>query len=714
MKRRTSGERKPSDKLARQERADTETSLRKTIRAILLALFLWAAWSATYILYTSPDHVTVVLGEPSPRDIKAPHQVTYISEVKTEEARLAAASQIEDVYIGPDMEIARQQLHTLQNVTEYISAIRYDQFADKERKLELLREIPSPSLSPSILSKILGLTEDDWQGVITETLRVLDLVMREEIRSNQLVDARRRAQLFTTRTLSDEQQDVVMALVQSMILPNSILDAEQTIANRKIAGNAVEPVHWTIRQGESILREGEIVTDLALEKLQILDLLDSDIDWQKVVGTVLLCLAAVVALGLYIARSHPLLLSRPRREILLVLTLVASGAASHIAIPGHTLIPYLFPTAAAAMVVAILLDVQLAIVVSGIMAIMVGFDSGGSIELVVYSLVGSIIGGLTIWRMDQLGAFFRAIVYIALANVAVILGFRLRTHTYDAVGLLQLLGAGVLNAVLSSSLTFVAFSFVGRIFGIATSLQLLELARPTQPLFRQLLIKAPGTYHHSIVISNMAERAAEAIGADALLARVGSYYHDVGKIPRPYFFAENQSDGDNPHDKLDPKTSAEIVISHVSDGIELARKYRLPSRVCAFIPEHHGTTLASYFFRRATNESDGQDVREDDFRYPGPRPQSRETAIVMLADGIEAWVRANSPSTQAEMERVIRRVINDRLLSGQLDECDLTFKDLDSIRKAFVDILQGIFHPRIQYPEKVSRRNNRETNGPPK
>jgi putative nucleotidyltransferase with HDIG domain len=186
---------------------------------------------------------------------------------------------------------------------------------------------------------------------------------------------------------------------------------------------------------------------------------------------------------------------------------------------------------------------------------------------------------------------------------------------------------------------------LGRLFGIATSLQLLELARPTHPLFQQLLINAPGSYHHSIVISNMAERAAGAIGADTLLSRVGSYYHDIGKVIRPYFFAENQSDGENPHDKLDPKTSAEIIIAHTTEGLALAQKYRLPERVCAFIPEHHGTTLVTYFYRRASQEGD-PDLDENDFRYPGPKPQSKETAIVMLA-----WRAGSGPIAAARWPR---------------------------------------------------------------
>ncbi|MBC7257370.1 MAG: HDIG domain-containing protein, partial [Chloroflexi bacterium] len=230
------------------------------------------------------------------------------------------------------------------------------------------------------------------------------------------------------------------------------------------------------------------------------------------------------------------------------------------------------------------------------------------------------IGALLLMRVEQLSVFLRTMVYVALANVACILAFRLASQEYDALGLMQLLGAGALNAVSTVTIVFVTYAFAARLFGITTSLQLLELARPTHPLFRQLLIKAPGTYHHSIVISNMAERAAEAIGADTLLTRVGSYYHDIGKTLQPYFFAENQTEGENPHDALDPRTSAEIIISHVTKGLELAEKANLPDKVRAFIPEHHGTTLVTYFYRRANQEADGQEVDEAHFRYPGPKP----------------------------------------------------------------------------------------------
>ena len=566
------------------------------------------------------------------------------------------------------------------------------------------------TLPADIYGEILTLTQVEWRGVVTESLRVLDLVMRDEIRPAQLAETRRSAQRLVSHTLSPAQYDVVMALVQALVVPNSSYDAEQTTANRRETQSAVAPVHWVIREGESVLREGEIVTPLALEKLQMLGLRDEGLDWQDFVSSSLVYLVMVVATSLYVWRSNSRLLERPRREWLLLLVLVIVGISARLVVPGRTLVPYLFPAAAAAMVVALLLDVQLAMIVSVISALLVALNSNQGIELAVYMLLGSLISALIVWRMDQLGAFVRAMVYLALTNASVLVGLRLGSQNYDVVGLVQLMGAGVLNAMLSCSLAFVAFSFIGRAFGITTSLQLLELARPTHPLFRQLLIKAPGTYHHSIVVSNMAERAAEAIGADALLARVGSYYHDIGKTSRPYFFAENQSDGENPHDQAGPQDQRRDRHRAMHGGHGSGAQIPPARPVVTLSPSTTAPRLVTYFLPPGHPGERRQRGREEDFRYPGPKPQSKETAIVMLADSIEAWVRANRPATQAEMERVIRQVINDRLVSGQLDEWDLTLKDLDTIREAFISVLQGIFHPRIQYPERSMRRETRRSN----
>lgn len=674
-----------------------ETPLRKKVRAILLALLLWATCSATYI-FASPGHIRVTIGEPSPRDIKSPRQISYTSEIKTETARLEATANVQEVYTGPNPYIADQQIRLWQETAKEISSLRQEKDLEREKKIAQLEELLDNGISSDIASDILSLDEKAWQEVEQETPRMIDLIMREEIRPHQVAGARRRIQNLTTQALSDRERRIAVALAQAFIVPNSTLNVEETATRRKEAQEAVEPVQVTLRQGESILREGEIVSPLAMEKLRILGLLEMGTGWQEIVGVALLFLVIIVAISLYIVKRHPLLLHRPRRELLLVLILLIIGISARLTIPQHTLLPYLFPTAAGAMLVAILLDIDLAIIVSLISAIMVAFDSGASIELVVYASMGGIVGALTLWRMEQLGAFVRAGAYVSLVNVGIILGFQLNNQMYDTLGLVQLIFAGVANGVLSTSLAFVAFSLMGRLFGITTSLQLLELARPNHPLFRRVLTEAPGTYHHSIIISNMAERAAEAVGADPLLARVGSYYHDIGKTMRPYFFAENQSEGQNPHDKLDPKTSAEIIISHVEEGLILARKHKLPEKIRDFIPEHHGTMLVSYFYHQAQQENP-EKVDDKDFRYRGPKPQSKETAIVMLADSAEAAVRANRPPTQKDLEALIHRIVDERLMDGQLDECDLTLKDLDKIRHAFNTVLQGIFHPRIKYPE---------------
>ena len=667
-----------------------------------MAALVWLCWWGPALIFRSPNIITASLGEPAPRSLKAPRQITFVSDVKTQQARLAAARSIEDVYTGRDRDIAREQIRLLYDLIEEITAIREDPTLGQASRSSRLAAIDALPKSDKLRLSILLLTDDEWQGVMDEALRVLDLVMRDEVRPALLDEALSNAERLTTHTLTDSQYDVVVALVQAMVTSNSHYDQQETLAARRKAQNEVAPVHHTVMAGQSILREGELVDALAIETLDALGLLRKGVEWEDVVGYGVIYALIIIAVSMLVVRSNPLLLLRPRRELLYALILITVGVASRLAVPGRTLMPYLLPTAAAAMVVALLIDLDLAIAVAMVSAFLVAFD-GGSVAMGAYALIGGLIGALTMWRMDQLGSFVRVTLYLVMTNVAVLLAFSLVSHNYDIVGLLQLTGAGIINAVLSTSLTFVAFSFIGRAFGIATSLQLLELARPTHPLFRQLLVEAPGTYHHSIVISNMAERAAEAIGADALLARVGAYYHDIGKTLRPGFFSENQSDGVNPHHQLDPKSSANIIVSHTVDGLALARKHHIPERVCAFIAEHHGTTPVTYFYRQALQDADDDIIDEAEFSYPGPIPQSKETAIVMLADSIEAWVRANSPPTQAEMERVIRRVINDRLISGQLDACDLTLSDLDAIRLAFTSVLKGIFHPRIKYPERVTR-----------
>jgi putative nucleotidyltransferase with HDIG domain len=263
------------------------------------------------------------------------------------------------------------------------------------------------------------------------------------------------------------------------------------------------------------------------------------------------------------------------------------------------------------------------------------------------------------------------------------------------------MGAGFASGLLSASLGFGLLLLIGSVLGITTSLQLIELARPDHPLLQLLLRNAPGTYQHSLQVANLAEQAARSVGANPLLTRVGALYHDTGKALRPQYYIENQVPGQNVHEQLDPATSAGVIVEHIRDGLELARKHRLPEKVQAFIPEHHGTLETSYQYRNAVESAGGDSskINHADFEYPGPKPRSKETALLMLADGVEAKSRAETPRNEVEIDLLVRWIIDNRLEQGQLESVDLTFKDLDTIRRSFTTTLKGIYHPRMIYPE---------------
>ncbi len=561
--------RSPSEPHRERSRSlpDSPIRPRQALRSVSLALALLLVWTGSYVYLPSSDRVSVQVGEPSPRNIMAPRRLVYVSEIKTEEARSAAAALVGDIYTGPNLAIADEQLTRLQDTLARLEVLRNDGLVDASAdRLAQARGVADLGLDDPQWTSLLEADADSWQAIGAEALRVLDLVMHDDIREGQAAAKAQQAYRLVRRDLSATERDLVIRIATAFVVPNNFLDIEQTAMSRQNARRLVEPVQWTIRAGESVVREGEIVSPLALEKLGVLGLLEEPPRWDDLIGALVLTTCLVVAVAVYVYRAQPVLLLRPRRQLLLALTLMVAGATARMSIPGHVLLPYLFPAASFCMLVAVLLNLELAVFTAAILSVLVGLNASGSMELVAYVLVGGVIGALAISQIDQLSAFVRAAAYVALSNAGIVLAFQMSNHMHDALGLVQLLTAALSNGVLSASLAFVAFLVIGRLFGITTFVQLMELARPTHPLFRQLLLEAPGTYHHSIVVSNMAERAAQAIGADPLLVRVGSYYHDIGKIRRPYFFAENQNDGDNPHDKLDPKTSAEIIIAHTTDG----------------------------------------------------------------------------------------------------------------------------------------------------
>ncbi|MGE5775582.1 MAG: HDIG domain-containing metalloprotein, partial [Chloroflexota bacterium] len=371
--------------------------------------------------------------------------------------------------------------------------------------------------------------------------------------------------------------------------------------------------------------------------------------------------------------------------------------------PNRTVLPYAFPLAAMGLLIATLFGVETGIVFSIALSILAPCNLPNSLDLTPYYLLSSMTGVLVLGNARRVWTFFRAGMATAGAGIAMLIAFRFPFVQMDVVALLQLTGAAIFSGLAASSVALLLQYFLAQALGLTTALQLIEISRPDFPLLQFFLRNAPGTYQHSLQVANLAEQAAEAIGADALLTRVGALFHDVGKALNPMFFVENQQqDQINTHEDLSPDESAGAIIDHVTDGLVLARKHRLPRRIDDFILEHHGTMITRYQYSKALEAAGGDATKVDmeQFRYPGPRPRSRETALLMLADGSEARARAERPGDEEAIRNIIRSTIEVAQKQGQLDETQLTLRDLSTITDVFVNILRGTHHPRISYPKE--------------
>jgi len=524
--------------------------------------------------------------------------------------------------------------------------------------------------------------------------------MRSETRPAQLDQARRSVPALVSITIPEDQADLVVILTQPFVVANSRLNEAATEAARERARQAVTPVIESYAAGETIVSRGQIVTPRDIEALERYGLLTEPDAWREIAYRALLVSLLCFGLVLFAYRVHPEQIQDVRTAALLATLFIAFTFGMQVMIPGRTVLPYLFPAATLPMLMAVLFGPGMGMMTAVVSGALAGYLGARGLELGLYFALSGIMGGLLIGKAERLSSFFWAGLAAALAGVVVVIVFRFPDPSTDMVGKATLLGGGLLSGLISASLAFGLLLLIGNLLGITTSLQLIELSRPDHPLLQFILRNAPGTYQHSLQVANLAEQAARAIDANPLLTRVGALYHDAGKAVRPQFFIENQMPGQNIHEQLDPTTSASVIVGHVEDGLELARKYRLPKRVRDFIPEHHGRLEASYQYQQAIDAAqDGAKVDKANFTYPGPRPRSREAALLMLADGVEAKARAEMPDDESEIDTLVRWVIQDRLALGQLDRTDLTLKDLDTIRRSFVNTLRGIYHPRIRYQE---------------
>jgi putative nucleotidyltransferase with HDIG domain len=680
-------------------------SARRIVWGVIFFILTTLILSANFM----PERVSVKVGEVSNRQIKAPQGTVYVSKVLTEKERQKAAGNIDPIF-KIDQTVVQEVEQGVSSYFNEVNKIKSSKDLSEEAKVSALQKDFQFNLQPYTLKVVLKADVVTLGSYENEIKKIIRESMRKGVQQEALESTRQGIwSSVNAMNVPGDLKPFFLEIVRNVELkPNLVPDVEGTEQRKKEAMEKVEPVQVTIRQGEKILGDGEVVTEEKIEALQHLGLLRTKYMFLSLTGLSGLVLVIYLLTVLYLYRYNREIIHNEKKFILLGLlinvgllldkgiSLIRLGDNPEIA----SMVGFMVPTAAISMLIAVLLDRKLALFVTAVMSVFVGILLGNQLNFATVSFVGGTVGIYSVSDISERTDLTRASVYIVLANIAAIAAVTLiRTNSLSVVSLGIIVG--IINGILSSVLTIGSLPFLENAFEITTSVKLLELSNPNHPLLKRLLLEAPGTYHHSVMVANLAERAADATGADPLMTRVGAYYHDIGKLKRPYFFIENQLTSENPHDKLSPNLSTLIITSHIKDGVELARKHKLPHSVIEIIDQHHGTGLVTYFYHKALESEYGDTASEIDFRYDGPKPKTKEAAIVMLADSVEAAVRSLQTTGHGRLEACVRKIIKDRLEDGQLEESELTFKELEEITRAFTGVLNGIFHSRIEYPENL-------------
>lgn len=673
-------------------------------KLIALALLAAAAFIAIIIAQLSRYFIgaDVVLqpGGVAPQDIRAPRRITFISDPETQRQRELAEAAVVPIYTAPDAQIARQQLGVARDLMNRIAQVRADKTLSDSVRVEQLTALQNGILDQDTATKILAVNDTRWARIDTQVIILLDEVLRFPIRPDIADSVKAQLPNRISLSFNSDESGIITAMASALLVPNTNFDSATTDAAREKARDAVRPVERTFEQNQVIIRSGQVVSQADMEVMDKLNIRRPTLTLSDVIGAVLFAALAVAALGMAMLDGRMNAMTRRlRRSVLTTGVFVSALVLARWLLPGHALLPYIAPLTAVSIIVATWMGTLPAVVCAAVLAGLAGLAMEQPSQFVTFWTVGGIVAALAMRKAERISDYMRAGSFAWLAQLGVVLAFNVTPFTLENPGqLISLLLVTTVGGLVASALAPALLYLAGLLLDITTPFQLHELSRPSHPLIRKMMLHAPGTYHHSLMLANLAEHAAEGIGADSLLTRVGAYYHDIGKIAHPYFFIENQVGGQNVHEQLDPQTSSRILQNHVSDGLDMARKYHLPTRIRAFISEHHGTSKTGYQYVRASQASN-EPVDDAPFRYPGPRPQSKETALVMLSDGCEAIVRAKHPNAVEETDALLRKVISEKIADHQLDDTQLTLQELEVIRQSFLDTLRGAYHPRIEYPE---------------
>ncbi len=650
---------------------------------------------------------------------------TVEDTVKTEQDRARAALEVTPVYqFSAEIGTNRQAIATsifdflidVKNMGEVeqsdeVESIldRKGQIAEVRKKLgNLEKEEPSLRLSDDAISNLLSLEID----VLLDVQKVLGTIIGDEL-SKPI----RTADLSTIRyeverkiRLSESIPATIMQTIQtigrSLVVETEMVNEDATKANIELAKSSVEPTR--ILQGQVIVREGQMIDREVFRQLELTGLLKNESSVKPLAGLSLfvLFIASIIYLHFSTWRESGIVKKKALLIVLVVffLLVVMMKLIALIEKDFDVLLAFLLPTALAPMLVKLLTNERLALMMTIITAatagvmLQEGYAAIIQMEVALYILFGGVVSLYLLGDGGRRSTILRASAGVAVWNMLFIAFYLLMTQSsYDLSELAFYMIAGITSGILSGALTIGLMPFFESIFGLLSDMRLIELSNPNHPLLKKVLIETPGTYHHSIMVANLSDAACEAIGANGLLARVGSYYHDIGKTIRPGFFIENQHLGQNPHDSLPPEKSRDIIIAHAEDGAKLLEKHKMPPEIVNIARQHHGTSTLKYFYVKA--KESGKDVVEAEFRYAGPKPQTKEIAIISIADSVEAAVRSMKEPTPQKIAALVRAIVNDRLNDGQFDECDLSMKELKKAEKVICETLNGTFHNRIEYPD---------------
>lgn len=661
--------------------------------------------------YNFTPNIEIELGRPAPRTIKATKNLEFEDEAQTEENRMRNEAAAEDVYVYDANALNGEQgtLYQIKYFFNLTGIVQKDDTKIFEEKVDYLTNLLGNSYTESVITAALNLSVEDRELLSEKAQEIAREVMGQAIKPNQIDAAKQQVAdlVREDEQIANSYQTLIISVLQQNLQPTAVFDPEATQAAKEDARLNTPPTMISILEGQTIVYEGEIVNNDDIEILQRLGLLEREFNWSRFFYTMFITFTVLFLFGFYIRHFNKNVYHNTKKLVLLALIfIIFTGIIKVLTVLASIHLPlwnYLFPVIAASMLCTIIFDSRMAIILTISMGVFLGIATDFDFNLAIAYIMGAIFSTYLVSNISQRSTVMRAGFISSLVLGFLFLAINLIGGEVQSIALYTMLG--ILNGIICAILAIGLLPFIESTFNIVTAMGLLELSHTDQPLLKELLITAPGTYNHSLLVGHLAENAAKAIGADALLVKVAALYHDLGKMKRPEYFYENQADIENVHDRLNPSMSRNIIANHIKDGIEVAIKNKIPKKVIQIISQHHGNSLITYFyekqkgmesFRYTNGESSSL---KGHFRYPSKKPQSKEAAILMLADSTEAAVRSIDKMTPKKIEQMVSDIVEDKIADGQLSEANITLREIEIVKNSLIDGLISIHHSRITYPE---------------